>query len=81
MSFAFNAQNKPVSEIKHQVINATEYSIPSVFIPFVVDSINALEKRWGPDVLINVNLHGHLHNGEEGNYDTSTANITVQKAL
>ena len=49
--------------------------LPGSIALFVMDAIRATDCE-GKD--IDVHAYGHLHNGEDGNYAVSTANITVQ---
>lgn len=76
MSWSINAVGT-ADEVAEQV-DKNEH-VPDPIKDYIGDGIEALRKRWGEDVSIALSGSGHLHNGEEGNWDSTTANINVSK--
>lgn len=79
MSFSFNVYDVPASEAMDRC--REDQYVPASIKEYVCAGIAALVTRYGEDVNVVVSAHGHLHTGEEGNYEVSSATIEVKKAI
>lgn len=76
MSWSINASGHHVEA--YEEIEKNE-QLPRSIKDYIQDGVEALHKRYGDEVVVVVVGSGHLHNGEEGNWDSTTATITVSK--
>lgn len=76
MSFSVSAKGKPT-----EVVAAVEAdaNVPKSVAAFVAAGVDALvgAGRLG-DRLVAVSAYGHLHDGNEGNHEESTATISIK---
>lgn len=78
MSFSFSKGDTGLDEAIVAV--ATDTQMPMSVKAYLIEGIQAIRKRHGPEAKINLSASGHLHNGEEGNWDSTTAQINVHLA-
>lgn len=78
MSFSKTMSGNTADEIKSAF--AEDVRIPEPIREYVSNGIDALVSQYGPDVKIDVVASGHLHNGDAGNDETTSATIVVSKA-
>lgn len=77
MSFSFTSAG-PAFEVEDK-IREDKY-LPDPIKDYLVMGVAALAARYGDDVDVVASASGHLHTGEEGNYDVTSATINVCKA-
>lgn len=79
MSWSTNIpRNMKASEARVALEHST--NVPFSVREYADQALAALQRHYGSDVLVDVSAHGHLHNGEAGNYDISTATIDVRRS-
>ena len=78
MSFSFTQLNITATDVRPKIADA---QVPQNIKDFVESGIAALQKHYGDDVVVNVTCYGHVHNGEEGNYDQTNATIKVERVV
>ena len=67
----------PASEAVVKIADDT--TLPPPIREYITDGIEALAKQYGKDVVVAVSGQGHLHTGEAGNYDVTSASINVYR--
>lgn len=78
MSFSFSKQ-AVATDARSAV--AGDQLMPQNIKDFVESGISALQKHYGDDVEVLISAYGHVHNGEEGNYDQTNATIKVERVV
>lgn len=79
MSWSIHSIDGLPADEAMQKIGDDQY-IPEAIKEYIGDGVDALRLHYGEDVCVTISGSGHLHTGEDGNWDSTTANLTVAKA-
>jgi hypothetical protein len=74
MSFSVNHKGAP-GDVAGKVSN--DSSLPEGVKQFILAGVSALTAKAGV-AEVSVSAHGHLHDGQDGNYNVTSATITVE---
>lgn len=77
MSFDFTRDNVAIDKVGVEALQ--DPSLPFPIQHYIYEGLRALRDHYG-DVPVNVTAYGHLHNGKDGNFDTTTATVVVCRA-
>lgn len=69
--------NAPAADAKKAIKDGT---LPDGIKDYIIAGIDALVQSHGEDVVVAVSGSGHLHSGEDGDLDTTSASLNVYKA-
>lgn len=76
MSFSFSRSGS-AKEIKHDL--ELDQQVPEAIKTYVTEGVDALVKQFGEEQGMVASAFGHLHTGEAGNADQTTATITIKR--